>query len=100
MRDHDDRSVKPYLGKVKSLGAQALRGKSVREEVARVITEAVEHLKIIPAGTQLGNLQRFLAFLIFAADTTPSSQHEMRSTFEYAARLVDQAIHNHEEKSA
>jgi len=100
MQDHDDGSVKQYLGKIKSLGAQALRGQCVQEEVASVIRDAVEHFEIIRIGTRLGNLQRFLALLAFAADTTPSSQPEMHSTLEYAARLVDQAIHHHEKKSA
>ena len=100
MRDHDDGSVKQYLGKVKSLGAQALRGKFVQEEVESIITDAVRHFEIIRIGTRVGNLQRLLALLAFAADTTPASQPEMHYTLEYAARLVDQAIRLHKEKSA
>jgi len=100
MQDHDDGSVKQYLGKVKSLGAEALKGKSVQQEVESVIADALEHFEIIRTGTQLGNLQRFMALLAFAADTTPSTQPEMHSTLEYAAGLVDRAIHNQVEKSS
>lgn len=91
MKTYEDGLVKIYFGKIKSLALDATC-RSVHEEVENHVKKAVEHFAMVQTSTELGNLQRFMALLNFAAETTLSSQLEIHSTLEHAAQLVSEMI--------
>lgn len=92
MSDHDEGLITQYVHKVQALGVHAEAGEAVQAETRAVVTEAIEHFRIVKSSDPQANLLAFRGRLRIIAEASHSSQPAFKRTLEYAASICPAGI--------
>lgn len=85
MSDHDEGLITQYVDKIRALGIRAEAGEPVTASVDKIVSQAIEHFRIVKSSSPKANLSAFKGRLAITADVVHSSQPEFKRTLQYAA---------------